>query len=55
MRLLTCVLFHTGLSSAIKGAGQGACGNACGFGLLSINVELVSSDSSLGMQLTVQP
>lgn len=43
------VLCHRGRS------GSGARGSACGFGLLSIKVELVSSDSSaLGMQLTVQ-
>ena len=36
------------MSSAIKGASQGARGNACSFGLLSIKVELVSSDSCFG-------
>lgn len=48
MKLLACMLFHTGLSSAIKSASEGARGKACGFGLLSINVELVSSDSCFG-------
>ena len=48
MKLLACVLFHTGLSCAIKSAGEGAPREACGFGLLSITVELVSSDSCFG-------
>ena len=43
-----------GLSCAIKSAGEGAPREACGFGLLSITVELVSSDSALGVHLTIQ-